>query len=90
MAINIEKKDVFVANSFLDRFHHVAVITPLDRPKSVRNHYVIVIFGRVLVLSRCFWIFSVGVGAFVIGQVRSLPFSLSIKVKVIYVISLIY
>ena len=50
-------------------FNHTsgaAVVTPTDRPKSVRNRCVIKVFGDVFVLSRCFLDFSVGVGAFVI------------------------
>ena len=45
----------------------MAIVTPTDRPKSVRNRRVIEVFGRVFVLSRCFLDFFVGVGAFVIG-----------------------
>ena len=45
----------------------MTIVTPTDRPKSVCNHCVIKDFGGVLVLSRCFFDFSVGVGAFVIG-----------------------
>ena len=41
------------------------VVTPSDRPKSVRNRYVIENFGGVIVLSLCFLKFSVGVEAFV-------------------------
>ena len=44
-----------------------AIVTPTDSPKSVRNRCVIEVFGGVLVMSRCFLDFSVGVGAFVIG-----------------------
>ena len=45
----------------------MAIVTPTDRPKSVRNRCVIEVFGVVFVLSRCFLAFSEGVGAFVIG-----------------------
>ena len=45
----------------------MTVVTPTDRPKSVRNRCVIEVFGGVFVLSRCFLDFSVDVGAFVIG-----------------------
>ena len=45
----------------------MAVVTPTDSPKSVRNLNVIEVFGCVFVLSRCFLDFSVGVGAFGIG-----------------------
>ena len=48
----------------------VAIVTPTDRPKSVRNRCLIEVFGGIVVLSRCFLDFSVGVGAFVIGQSR--------------------
>ena len=45
----------------------VAVVTPTDRPKSVRNRYVIELFcGVVYVVTLPFDI-SVGVWAFVIG-----------------------
>ena len=45
----------------------VAIVTPTDRPNSVRNRCVIEVCGGFFVLSRCFLDFSVGVGAFVIG-----------------------
>ena len=45
----------------------MAIVTPTDRPKSVRNRSVIEVFGGVFVLSCCFLDFPVGVGAFVIG-----------------------
>ena len=45
----------------------MAIVTPTDRTKSVRNRCVIEVFGGVFVLLRCFFDFSVGVGAFVIG-----------------------
>ena len=45
----------------------MTIVTPTDRPKSVRNRCVIEVFVDVFVLSRCFLDFSVGVGAFVIG-----------------------
>ena len=38
----------------------MAVITPSDRPKSVRNNCVIEVFGGVFVLSRCFLDFFCG------------------------------
>ena len=44
----------------------VAVVTPTDRPKSVRNCCLIELFCGV-VLSLCPFDISVGVGAFVIG-----------------------
>ena len=48
----------------VNRFNHtsqVAIVTPSDRPKSVRNRCVNEYFGGVFVLSRCFLDFSVGV-----------------------------
>ena len=44
----------------------MTAVTPIDRPKSVRNRCVIEVFGAVFMLSRCFLDFSVGVGASVI------------------------
>ena len=44
----------------------VAVVTPTDRPKSVRNRGVIDVFVELFVLSLCPFDISVGVGAFVI------------------------
>ena len=44
----------------------VAVVTPTDRPKSVRNRCVIELFVALFVLSLCPFDISVGVGAFVI------------------------
>ena len=48
-------------------FLWVTVVTPTDRPKSVRNRCVIEVFGGFFVLSRCFLDFSVSVGVFVMG-----------------------
>ena len=45
----------------------MTVVTPPDRPKSVRNRYVIKLFGDVFVLSCCPFDISVGIRAFVIG-----------------------
>ena len=45
----------------------MAIVTPTDRPKSVRNRCVIEVFCGVFVFSRCFLDFSVGIRAFVIG-----------------------
>ena len=39
------------------------LVTPIDRPKYVHNRCVIEDVGGVIVLSRCFSDFSVGVGA---------------------------
>ena len=44
----------------------VTVVSPIDRPKSVRNCRVIELFGYVFVLSRCPFDICVGIGAFVI------------------------
>ena len=55
----------------------VAVVTPTDRPKSVRNRCLIELFVALLMLSLCPFYISVGVGAFVIGlsQISSFLFS---------------
>ena len=45
----------------------VAIVTPTDRPKSVRNRSVIELFVALFVMSFCPFDISVGVGAFVIG-----------------------
>ena len=45
----------------------VAVDTPTDRPKSVRNRCVIEPFCDVVCVVSCTFDISVGVGAFVIG-----------------------
>ena len=45
----------------------VAVVTPTDRPNSVRNLCLIEFFVTWFVLSLCPFDISVGVGAFVIG-----------------------
>ena len=52
-----------------------------DRPKSVRNRCVFEVFGGGFMLSRCFWDFSVGVGAFVIGLSQISTFSLRVFVN---------
>ena len=55
---------------FLLLFNHtsgVADVTPTDRPKSVRNRCVIEGFVTLICCHVAFWIFSAGVGAFVIG-----------------------
>ena len=51
----------------VNRFNHtcsVAIVTPTDRPKSVRNRCVIEVFGGVFVLSRCFFGFFCGCRGF--------------------------
>ena len=45
----------------------VAIVTPTDRPKSVRSRCVIEVFGGVFVVSPYFLDFSGGLWAFVIG-----------------------
>ena len=47
----------------------VAVVTPTDRPKSVRNCCLIELFVALFVLSLCHFDISVGVGAFWLGQI---------------------
>ena len=50
--------------SVLFLFNHtslVAVVTPTDHPKSVRNRCIIDVFGGVFVLSLCFFELSLGV-----------------------------
>ena len=54
----------------------MAVVTPTDRPKSVRNRYVIELFVALFVLSLCPFDISAGVGAFVIGLSQISSFSL--------------
>ena len=62
----------------------VAVATPTDRPKSVRNRCLIEVFEGDFVLSHCFLDFSVSVWAFVIGLNLLFLFSESnVAVKVI-------
>ena len=45
----------------------MTVVTPTDRPKSVRNRCVIEVWWLFLCCHVAFWIFSVFVGACVIG-----------------------
>ena len=45
----------------------VALVTPTDRPKSVRNRCLIELFCGVVCVDTCPFDISVGVGAFVIG-----------------------
>ena len=52
----------------------MAVVTPTDCPKSVRNRCVIELFCDVVLLSLCPFDISDGVEAFVIGLTRSVPF----------------
>ena len=60
----------------VNRTSLVAVVTPTDRPKSVRNRCVIELFCGVFVLSLCPFEISVGVGDFVIGLNQISSFSL--------------
>ena len=53
----------------------MAVVTPTDRPKSVRNRCVLEVFGGVFVLTRCFFDFSVDVRALVVGLSPTLFFN---------------
>ena len=67
----------------LNQTHGVAVVTPTDRPKSVRNRCEIEVFVPLFVFSRCFWDFSVGVGAFVIGPSQISSF-FAYKISALY------
>ena len=51
----------------------VALVTPTDRPKSVRNRCLIELFCGVVCVVTCPFDISVGVGAFVtgLGQITS-------------------
>ena len=50
----------------------VVVVTPTDRPKSVRNRCLIELFRVLFVSSLCPFDISVGVGAFIINQVMKI------------------
>ena len=54
----------------------VTVVTPTDRPKSVRNRCLIELFCGVVCVVTCPFDISVGVGLLSQDWVRSLPFSL--------------
>ena len=54
----------------------VALVTPTDRPKSVRNRCLIELFCGVVCVVTCPFDISVGVGAFVIGLGQISPFCL--------------
>ena len=56
----------------------MAVVTPNDRPKSVRNRSLIEVFVAVLSRHVAFRIFSVSVGAFCIGLSQISSFSLKL------------
>ena len=54
----------------------MAIVTPADRPKSVRNRCVIEVFGGVLCVVTLLFGFSVGEMASVIGLSQISSFSL--------------
>ena len=54
----------------------MAVVTPIDRPKSVRNRCVIEVFVAFLCCDFAFWTFLLVYGLLSENGVRSLPFSL--------------
>ena len=59
----------------VNRFNHtcwLAVVTPTDRPESVRNRCVIEIFVGVLCCHVAFWIFLWLVGWLVVLRIKSL------------------
>ena len=63
----------------------MAIVTPTDHPKSVRNRCVIEVFGGVFALSYCFFDLSVGVGAFVIGLSQiSFLFLFTLRIEYYY------
>ena len=51
----------------------MTVVTPSDRPKSVRNHYEIEFFVDVVVLSCCPFDIAVSIRAFVILGLSQIP-----------------
>ena len=59
----------------------VAVVTPTDHPKSVRNRCLIELFVALFVLPFCPFDISVGKGAFVIGLSQISSFCLKDKAK---------
>ena len=58
----------------------VAVVTPTDRPKSVRNRCLIELFYGVVCVITCPFDISVGVEAFVIG-LSQISFFLTLQTK---------
>ena len=65
-AANVNFPRITRAQSFLISIRHtswVAVVTPIDRPKSVRNRCVFELFVALFVLSLCPFDISVVVGA---------------------------
>ena len=61
----------------------VALVTPTDRPKSVRNPCLIELFVALFVLSLCPFDISVGVGVFVIGLSQISSFFTKLKFQLI-------
>ena len=59
----------------------MAVVSPTDRPKSVRNRCVIELFAALFVLSLCPLDISAGLGAFVIGLSQISSFFSSDKIS---------
>ena len=68
----------------------MAIVTPTDRPKSVRNRCVTKVFGGGFVLSRCFLDFSGGVWAFVIRWSQISSFFSSLLSSVIDILNVQY
>ena len=70
----------------------MAVVTPTDRPKSVRNCCLIELFVALFVLSLCPFDISVGVGAFVIGlgQISSSLSTNTLKIRILSETSIPY
>ena len=60
-------------------FSTFSLVTPTDRPKSVRNRCVIKVFGGVFVLSCCLLDFSLGVGASV-KELSQISFFFSLNI----------
>ena len=65
----------------------VALVTPTDRPKSVRNRCLIELFCDVVCVVTCPFDISVGVGAFVIGLGQISSFCLYIRSSPMYYLS---
>ena len=59
--------DIYICIKFCTLVVHILLVTPTDRPKSVRNRCVIEVFGGVCVCCPLVFEFSVGIGGFVIG-----------------------
>ena len=67
--------------NFANTCQIASVVSPTDRPRSVRNRCVIELFVALFVLSLCPFGISVGIGAFVIGmsQISFLNFKIQIS-----------